>query len=140
MLNQSNNNFNNNIDLYKEWIKIKEIEQEVIQRRREIEDSLIEEMRVNLNEEGTQNFENEEYKVKVVTRFNRKIDADSLQELAIGEGLQDYLKTLFRWKPDLNMTAWKATDKSITDILSRAITTTPGRASFTITTKQTKGD
>lgn len=127
-------------NLYKEWIKIKEIEQEVIQRRREIEDLLIEEMRVNLNEEGTQNFENEEYKVKVVTRFNRKIDADSLQDIAIGEGLQDYLKTLFRWKPDLNMTAWKATDKSITDILSRAITTTPGRASFTITTKQTKGE
>lgn len=126
------------MNLYQEWIKAKKIEQEVIQRRREIEDSLIEEMRVNLNEEGTQNFENEEYKVKVVTRFNRKIDADELQDIAIGEGLQDYLKTLFRWKPDLNMTAWKATDKTITDILSRAITTTPGRASFTITTKGEK--
>lgn len=126
------------MNLYQEWIKAKKIEQDAIDKRREIEDSLIEEMRVNLNEEGTQNFDNEEYKVKVVTRFNRKIDADSLQDIAIGEGLQDYLKTLFRWKPDLNMTAWKATDKTITDILSRAITTTPGRASFTITTKGEK--
>ena len=131
------------MNLYQEWIKAKKTEQHAIEKRREIEDQLIHEMRVNLNEEGTQNFENEEYKIKVVTRFNRKIDADSLQELAIGEGLQDYLKTLFRWKPDLNMTAWKATDKTITDVLSRAITTTPGRASFTITTKENnknKGD
>ena len=128
------------MNLYQKWIEAKKIEQDAIDKRREIEDSLIEEMRVNLNEEGTQNFDNEEYKVKVVTRFNRKIDADELQDIAIGEGLQDYLKTLFRWKPDLNMHAWKATDKTITDVLSRAITTTPGRASFTITTKQIKGD
>ena len=56
-------------------------------------------------------------------------------ELAAEAGLSDQLAHLFRWKPELNMSAWKAADESITTPLAGAITAKPGRPSFSITKK-----
>jgi len=56
-----------------------------------------------------------------------------VQEIAAEAGLTEHLSSLFRWKPEINMSAWKNADEKITTPLLGGITTTPGRASFTIT-------
>jgi hypothetical protein len=65
--------------------------------------------------------------------MNRKVDADKLQELAAEHGLSEHLGSLFRWSADINAAAWKAAAPTITAPLLGAITTTPGRPSFSIT-------
>lgn len=120
------------IDLYDRWINAKEAERVAVEIRRAIEDELFAQFDVG-DAEGSTTINRDGYKVKVTTRYNRKIDSDLLQEIAAENGFTDYLSTLFRWKPDLDMKAWKAADVYITDILANAITTTPGRPSFSIT-------
>jgi hypothetical protein len=66
-------------------------------------------------------------------RINRKVDADKLQAIAAEAGLTEHLSSLFRWKPEIAMSAWKAASPNITTPLLDAITATPGRPSFTIT-------
>lgn len=105
------------------WLEAKEAEQDAAQYRREIEDKLF-----ALGERNAIG----PYKVSVTQRMNTRIDADALQELAVEHGLHDHLSTLFRWKPDINKKAWDAADQSITAPLLDAITTTPGRPSFSI--------
>lgn len=119
-------------DLYDRWINAKEAERVAVEIRRAIEDELFAQFDVG-DAEGSTTINRDGYKVKVTTRYNRKIDSDLLQEIAAENGFTDYLSTLFRWKPDLDMKAWKAADVYITDILANAITTTPGRPSFSIT-------
>lgn len=119
-------------DLYDRWINAKEAERVAVEVRRAIEDELFAQFDVG-DAEGSTTINRDGYKVKVTTRYNRKIDSDLLQEIAAENGFTDYLSTLFRWKPDLDMKAWKAADVYITDILANAITTTPGRPSFSIT-------
>jgi len=75
-----------------------------------------------------------DFTVKVTTRLNRKVDADLVQEIANEYGVQYVLSELFRWKPDINLTAWKNSPKDVTKLLSKAITTTASRPSFSITT------
>lgn len=116
------------------WVEAKEAEKQAQDKRREIEDKLLSLMGV-APFEGTYNEEAGEYKIKLTGRFNRKIDSDRLQEIANEKGLSDHLPSLFRWKPDINMTNWKRTDESITNPLLEAITTTPGRPSFSIERK-----
>jgi hypothetical protein len=70
--------------------------------------------------------------VKIAGRIDRKVDGDKVQELAAEHGLTDHLSRLFRWKPEINMAAWKASDPSITQALAPAITAKPGRPSFAI--------
>lgn len=120
-------------ELSAQWLAAKEAEREAIEVRRAIEDQMLEALRVSQALDGTENYESEGYKVKVVGRLNRKIDADKLQELAIENGVYEHLQNLFRWKPEINAKAWNAADPSITNPLLGAITTTPGRPSFTIT-------
>jgi hypothetical protein len=121
-------------ELIAAWQVAKLEEQEAQARRRKYEDALLQELSVDATQEGVTNWTVGQYQVKVTGRLNRKIDADKLQEVAAENGLQDHLSTLFRWKPEINMALWKAADSSITDPLLDAITTTPGRPSFSITT------
>lgn len=121
------------MSLYDEWMTAKEAERIATELRREIEEKLVQQFGITADLEGTENREDNGWKIKIVGRMNRKVDADMVQELAAAEGLSDHLSSLFRWKPELNMAVWKATDKSITDKLAPAITVTPGRPSFTIT-------
>lgn len=121
------------MSLYDDWIKAKADEAEATKRRRGIEDLLVKAFEIPENLEGTKNLEAESFKIKIEGRINRKVNADKLQELAAEHGLTEHLSSLFRWKPEINMTLWKAADASITTPLLDAITATPGRPSFTIT-------
>lgn len=121
------------MSVYQQWIDAKEMERLAIETRRKIEDQLIEELRIVEDLDGTANFERDDFKIKVTGRMNRKVDGDKAQEIATELGLSDHLASLFRWKPEINLSVWKATDKSITDPLLEAVTTTPGRPSFSIT-------
>ena len=123
-------------ELIAEWTLAKKAESEAVEARRQAEDVMLKRLGIDPSFDGTENYEIGRYKVKIVGRLNRKIDADKLQEIARDNGLTDHLSALFRWKPDINVAAWKATDESITRVLLDAITTTAGRPSFTITTKE----
>ena len=116
------------------WIQAKEDERTAIEHRRAYEDKLMSLIGVAENFEGTENAEAPGgYKIKITCRMSRKVDAEALQELAAEAGLTEHLSSLFRWKPEIDAKAWKAADVSITAPLMGAITTTPSRASFTIT-------
>lgn len=118
------------------WLEAKEQERMAIERRRIIEDQIAVELVLPVDIDSTMTFTPGKYVIKTVGRLNRKVDSERLQELAAEAGLTDHLSTLFRWKPEIDMKAWKATDPSITSALADAITVTPGRPSFTITTKE----
>jgi len=121
--------------IYQDWIEAKAAEAMAIKQRRAIEDIMVKSFEVAEDFEGTKNIEAETFKIKIEGRINRKVNADKLQEIAAEHGLTDHLSSLFRWKPEIAMTAWKAADKAITTPLLDAITATPGRPSFTITAK-----
>ena len=119
-----------------DWIETKETERKAAETRRMIEDRMLSLIGVPETLEGTETASTEAgFTIKVVGRMNRKVDTDLLQELANENGLTEHLSSLFRWKPDVNLSAWKSTDSSSTNKLSPAITTTPGRPSFTIIEK-----
>ena len=121
------------MNLYQQWIDAKEAEKAAIDLRRALEDELVAELGIPKTLDGTQNIETDGYKVKVVGRLDRKVNSDKLQDLAAEHGLTQHLSSLFRWKPEVNATAWKSADPFITAPLQDAITTTNGRPSFTIT-------
>lgn len=121
------------MNLYQKWIDAKEAEKAAMDLRRALEDELVAELGIEKTLDGTQNIEAEGYKVKVVGRLDRKVNADKLQDLAAEHGLTQHLSSLFRWKPEVNASAWKSADPLITAPLQDAITTTNGRPSFTIT-------
>ena len=121
-----------------EWLEAKEAERVAIEKRRDLEDAMRKAASIRDDVEGTETLALDGFKVKVVGRIDRKVDADKVQELAAEFGLTDHLSTLFRWKPEINMAIWKAADESITKPLAAAITAKPGRPSFTIETTTTK--
>jgi hypothetical protein len=117
------------------WLDAKAREASAVEDRRAIEDRIKEIVRLNESLDGTETVERDGYTIKMVGRIDRKVNADQLQELAAEAGLSDHLSSLFRWKPELNVSIWKNTDESITGALAPAITAKPGRASFSITMK-----
>lgn len=121
------------MNLYQRWIDAKELEKSAMDLRRALEDELVAELGIPKTLDGTQNIEADGYKIKVVGRLDRKVNSDKLQDLAAEHGLTQHLSSLFRWKPEVNATAWKSADPLITAPLQDAITTTNGRPSFTIT-------
>ena len=122
-----------------QWVDAKADEAIAVARRRTIEDRLVELLALDEGKEGTTNAKTEQgYAIKVVGRMNRKVDADRLQELAAEHGLSEHLGSLFRWSADINAAAWKAAAPTITAPLAGAITTTPGRPSFSITSPTKK--
>ena len=118
--------------LYEEWIKAKEEETAAITRRRAIEDEIAKKLNVPEDWEGSYTMKDGGFKINVKRAFTRKVDDKRLTALANEFGLQEYLSTLFRWKPEINLKAWKDTEPSVIDKLAQAVTTTPGRVSFKI--------
>ena len=118
-----------------EWESAKAAEAEAVAHRRAIEDQLTAALALPKDLDGTKNEDVGQYKIKVVGRLDRKVNADRLQELAEESGLTEHLGSLFRWKPEINMSAWKSAHESITGPLLDAITTTAGRPSYSITRK-----
>ena len=123
------------VPIYQQWLNAKAIEEAAIKTRRDLEDAMSFELALPANLDGTSNFDCDGYAVKIVGRINRKIDSEKLQSLAAEHGLADHLASLFRWKPEINATAWKAAAATITQPLLDAITSTPGRPTFNISKK-----
>lgn len=119
--------------LARQWLKAKEAESAAKAARQALEDQMAALLKVE--HEGTATTKADGFEIKVTGRVNRRIDGDRLQELAAEAGLSDHLSSLFRWKPEVNLSVWKATDKAITTPLAAAITAEPGRPSFSITKK-----
>ena len=117
------------------WLEWKENERKAVEERRAIEDEMRVRAAIRDDVEGTETLALEGFRVKIAGRIDRKVDAEKVQDLAAEHGLTQHLSTLFRWKPEINMTIWKATDPSITQTLAPAITAKPGRPSFTIEIK-----
>lgn len=115
-----------------EWREAKHAEQIAVDRRRQLEDQMLSLIGLPEAFEGTENAEAPGFKIKLVGRMNRTIDGDKLQEIAAENGLTEHLSALFRWKPAIDARAWKAADETITRPLLGAITTKPGRPSFSI--------
>ena len=120
------------MNLYQQWLDAKAAEKKAMDLRRTIEDQLVKALGIPDTLDGTQNVETEGYKVKIVGRLDRKVNSEKLQDLAAEYGLTEHLSSLFRWKPEINASAWKSADPRITDPLLDAITTSNGRPSFTI--------
>jgi hypothetical protein len=123
-------------ELSRQWLQHKFDEELATTERRKVEDQIVKLLAVAENFEGTETAEPEGFVVKISGRIDRKVDGDKVQELAAEFGLTDHLGKLFRWKPELNMAIWKATDATITGPLAGAITAKPGRPSFKIIPKE----
>jgi len=119
--------------LYQRWIDAKKLEVAAVAERRELEDLMIKEFAVPKDLDGTVKHDIEGYIIKMEGRINKKIDADKLQMLAAEAGLSEHLSSLFRWKPEINAKVWNAAAEVVTGPLLGAITSTPGRPTFTIT-------
>jgi hypothetical protein len=123
-------------ELAQMWLRAKQEEKDATEGRRNIEDHIKKLARIADSLDSTETVEPGQYVIKIAGRIDRKVDGDKVQELAADHGLSDHLATLFRWKPELNMSAWKAADETITGPLAGAITAKPGRPSFSITPKE----
>jgi len=123
--------------LCQSWQYAKEAERIAIESRRDLEDQLTRLLQVSDQLDSTMTQKQGDFVIKVTGRINRTIDSEKLQELATESGLTDHLSSLFRWKPEVNMSAWTKADETITRPLAGAITAKPGRPSYAIT-KATK--
>lgn len=118
-----------------EWLEAKEVERDATERRRLIEDEMVRLIGIEQTDEHTRKVEANPFTIKIACRINRKVDGDMAQEIAAENDMQDHLGLLFRWKPELSMTAWNGVGDNVKQVFSRAITATPGRPSFTITSE-----
>ena len=123
-------------ELSRQWVQFKAEEEKAQTERRKIEDQMVKILAIPENFESTETAEPDGFVVKIAGRIDRKVDGDKVWALATENGLTDHLEKLFRWKPEINMSAWKAADESITGPLAGAITAKPGRPSFKITIKE----
>jgi len=119
--------------LYQRWLDAKKLEAAAVTERRQLEDQMAAEFAIPKDLDGTMKREIDGYVIKMEGRINKKIDADKLQMLAAEAGLSEHLSSLFRWKPEINSKAWNAAADAVTGPLLGAITSTPGRPTFTIT-------
>lgn len=119
-------------DIAADWREAKAQEQASTEWRRKLEDQMLSLIGLPEAFEGTETAEAPGYSIKLIGRMNRTIDGDKLQEIAAENGLTEHLSALFRWKPAIDARAWKAADETITRPLLGAITTKPGRPSFSI--------
>lgn len=119
--------------LYQRWLDAKKLEAAAVAERRQLEDEMVAMFEVPNDLDGTMKTEADGYLIKIEGRINKKIDSDKLQMLAAEAGLSEHLSSLFRWKPEINVKVWKAASDAVTTPLLDAITSTPGRPTFTIT-------
>ena len=105
--------------LYQQWLDAKAAEKKAMDERRKVEDQLVKALGIPDTLDGTQNIEADGYKVKIVGRLDKKVNSEKLQDLAREYGLTDHLSSLFRWKPEINASAWKSADARIQSLCSK---------------------
>ncbi len=71
-------------------------------------------------------------KLKIVGRVTKKIDPEKLQEIVNEHDVRQYLRILFKWTPTIIESEWDLTPDNIKSIISKAITTKPGKPTITI--------
>ena len=116
-----------------EWIEAKAAARKAVERRRALEDHIASLLGVPESLEGTETTVTDGgYKIKLVGRMSRKVDRHTAEDIAEQYGLEAQLDNLFRWRPEINASGWKAAPDSVRRPFLNAITTTPSRVSFTI--------
>ena len=103
-------------------IKLSEVKQDEMDLRIDIASELSK----DALEAGTHNFDFEGLKVKLVSKMNYKIDKNILETLELTE--EEAI--CIRWKPELDMKAYKAEDE--TETLNEAIIATTGAPTLTV--------
>lgn len=115
------------------WMAAKAAERKAVERRRVIEDHLASLLGVAETLEGTETTVTDGgHRIKLVGRMSRKVDRHAASDVAAEYGLEAQMDKLFRWKPEINVSAWKAAPESVTKLFLKSITTTPSRVSFSI--------
>lgn len=118
--------------LLREWEHAKQIETSAQANRRAIEDKITEALGIAETFEGQRKLEHGGYKLTATARMSRKVDAEAVAEIAAAHGLESHAQSLFRFKTELNIPAWKAAAQEITRPFAPAITTKPGRITYKI--------
>lgn len=113
------------------WITAKEQEREFSAFRRELEDQLIQRLKIE-NLDKSQTKEIDGFKINATGRVIKKVDAQHVRELAAQHDLTKHLMQLFSWDAKINMREWKKTDPQIIEILEQAINETLSRPTFKI--------
>jgi hypothetical protein len=121
-----------------EWRVAKQLEQEAVLRRRNIEDEIKAAIGFDEGREGSETLPFYSGRVTITARLDRKVDAQLARQLAKEHYLESWLDRLFRWKPELELRAWRKAPESVTQVFAPAITTKPGRATFALEEKETK--
>lgn len=124
------------VALCQEWQMNKDVEESAKIERRRVEDEIRKLAGIKEDLDGTESLEAGGFVLKIVGRIDRKVDSDKVQELAAEHGITEHLSTLFRWTPEINMSAWNKADESITRPLAGAITAKAGRPSFKMIEKE----
>ncbi len=120
-------------ELAEVWIKLKMKEVKARDKRRVVEDKLSKLLHFKDDIDSRRTHKTDGYIFNVTSRLNRTIDREKLDEIIKEEKLEEHLDTLFRWKPEINLTNWRKTSEDITDKLMPAITVKPGRISYIVT-------
>ena len=115
-----------------EWRVAKQLEQEAVLRRRSIEDEIKAVIGFNEGREGSETLPFHGGRVTITARLDRKVDGTLVRQLAAENHLEDWLDRIFRWKPELELRAWKKAPEYVTQTFAPAITTKPGRATFSL--------
>ena len=126
----------NTVQLYDEWMRLKDMERSVAEQRRGIEDELIAAHKIDVTQEGTETINDDQYQIKFVRKLTRKVDAEVAKQIAIENGLDDQLARIFRWRADIDAKNWQATDPALTSPFLPAITTKPARPTVAVTIKE----
>lgn len=122
--------------LVETWTQCKKAEQMSIETRRKIEDRITEFLELDPKTEGTVNLDVSGYKMRIALRRIRKVDTDLVQEVAAEHGLENLLTSLFRWKAEVDTKSWRAAPQEVQNAFSKAITTTAGRPSYSISIEE----
>ena len=123
-----------------EWRVAKQLEQEATLRRRNIEDEIKAVIGFDESREGSETLPFDGGRVVITARLDRKVDGTLARQLATENHLEDWLERIFRWNPELEVRAWKKAPEYVTQAFAPAITTKPGRATFSLELELEKGD
>ena len=119
-------------NLSEQWLEAKTLERDAAERRRVLEDQMRKCLKIEPDEEGTVASVVDNYKVKAVCRMTRKIDPEKF--LMLANDAQIDISQFTKWKCELQMGEWKKQSDEIKNALLPAITTEPGRATFSVDT------
>lgn len=118
-------------ELCAQWVALKEQERATTEWRRDIEDQLIQRLKLD-GLEGAKTTESGSFKIVATARVDKKVDAQHVREIAAENGCVDQLGKLFRWEAKIKAKDWNKADPQIIEALGAAITEKVSRPSFKI--------